>query len=92
MLDTIPVHSIEFQRPKNVCIPGNVVELTIRVFEPEGKIIIRKVDLPSDQDLIHQGFMYTFECSTNKTVGVDGLSNGEEHMSEQPGVTMGWFL
>ena len=83
---------MEFQRPVNVSIPWNVMILTVRVFEAEGEVIIRKANLPSDKDLVHQCFMYTFEGSTNKIVGANGLSDGEEHMSDEPGVTIGWFL
>ena len=66
--------------------------LTVRIFESKGEVIDRKANLPSGKDLIHQCFMYTFECCTNKIAGANGLSDGEEHMSDEPGVTIGWFL
>ena len=48
--------------------------------------------MPGVKDLGHQRFMYTFECRTNEIVGANGLSDGEERMSNEPGVAIGWFL
>ena len=92
MLDTVPIGSVEFQCPKDVGIPGNVMRLAIRIYEPKGEVIIRKGDLPSYEDLVHQCFMYAFKRSMNETVGPNGLSNGEEYMSNEPGIAVDWFL
>ena len=92
MLDTVPVGPVEFQCPENVRIPGNVMRLTIRIYEAEGEVIVRKANVPSDKDLIHQCFMDTFECSTNKIVGANGFSNGEEHVPNEPGIAVGGLL
>ena len=66
--------------------------LTVRVFEAEGEIIVRKANLPSGKNLVHQGFMDTLKCCTDKIVGSNGLADGEEHMSDEPRVAIGRFL
>ena len=92
MLDTIPVGPEEFQCPENVCIPGNVMRLPIRIDEAKGEVIVRKANVPSDKDLIHQCFMDTFKCSTDQIIGANGFSNGEEHVSNKPGIAVGRLL
>ena len=66
--------------------------LTVRIFEAEGEIIVRKANLPSGKNLVHQGFMDTLKCCTDKIVGSNGLADGEEHMSDEPRVAIGRFL
>ena len=81
MLEAIPTRSIKFQHPIKIRIPRNVMILTVRVFEAESEEIIRKSNVPGVKDLGHKCFMYAFECRMNKVAGTNGLSDGEDHVS-----------
>ena len=92
MLDTIPVGPEEFQCPKNVGIPGNVMRLPIRVDEAKGEVIVGQANVPSDKDLVHQCLMYAFKCSADQIVGSNSFTNGEEYMSTEPRIAVGGLL
>ena len=92
MLEAIPARSIKFQHPINIRIPRNVMILTVRVFEAESEEIIRKSNVPCVKDFGHKCFMYALEGRMNEVARANGLSDGEDHMSHEPRVSIGWFL
>ena len=65
---------------------------TVRVFEAESEEIIRKSNVPCVKDFGHKCFMYALEGRMNEVAGANSFSDGEDHVSHEPGVSMGWFL